>query len=101
MVRHNFVDVMQGNIFNLANEEDNAEEDMSISHRSYLTSRFSHVYKVSMFLKYLYFFSLQCNILAYYRDPNSTCFPIFRFKLQSCLSVTLTQVVFRFRLMGN
>lgn len=53
MVRHNFVDVMQGNIFNLANEEDNAEEDMSISHRSYLTSRFSHVYKVSMFLKYL------------------------------------------------
>ena len=49
MVRHNFVDVMQGNIFDLANKEDNSEEDMSISHERFLTSRFSRVYKVSTF----------------------------------------------------
>jgi hypothetical protein len=46
-VRSNFVDVMGGNIFGLANEEHNSESEMATSHKSHLTSKIRHVYKVS------------------------------------------------------
>ncbi len=46
-VHSNFVDVRGGNIFGLANDEDNPESEVATSHNSYLTNTISHVYKVS------------------------------------------------------
>ncbi len=47
MVRHNFVNIVQGNIFGLATEENNLVYEMVTSQKSFLTSRFSQIYKVS------------------------------------------------------
>lgn len=54
MHRHNFVDVVEQNIFGLATEEKNPEHEVAILHNSYLTSKFSYVYRVTTTYYYLF-----------------------------------------------
>jgi hypothetical protein len=54
MHRHNYVDVVEQNIFGLATEEKNPEHEVTISHNSYLTSKFSYVYRVTTTYYYLF-----------------------------------------------
>jgi len=54
MHRHNYVDVVEQNIFGLATEEKNPEHEVAILHNSYLTSKFSYVYRVTTTYYYLF-----------------------------------------------
>jgi hypothetical protein len=52
-VPRNLIDLKQGNIFGLATED----TEMTITEKSYLTSRFRHVYKVFIIVTYTIFLS--------------------------------------------
>ena len=69
MHRHNFVDVVEQNIFGLATEEKNPEHEVAILHNSYLTSKFSYVYRVTT--TYYYLFVMLLHFSRFKSHPST------------------------------